>query len=88
MKKVDILRKRLSHISFYTDYCGIILKDKVGGKEENEIIKRVCKSLTKNQIRRIVRIEIFLTNLFDSTEGEDSVTVKIKGNKKAVYIEV
>lgn len=85
MRKVDILRKRLSHILFYTNYYGIILK---GAESENEIIKRVCKSLTKNQIRRIVRIEIFSTNLFDSTEGEDSVTVKIKGNKKAVYIEV
>ena len=77
MKKTDILRKRLSHISFYTDYYGIIFKDTVGGKDGNEIINRVCKSLTKNQLRRIVEI-----NRFYLTECEYALDVTIKGNIK------
>lgn len=83
MRKVDILRKRLSHISFYSIYYGIIFKDKVGGKEENEIINRICKRLTKNQLRRIVEINRFYLN-----ECEYAIVVTIIGNTEAFFMEV
>ena len=77
MRKVDILRKRLPFISFYSDYDGFVYKGVENEKAKNEIINRVCKRLTKNQIRRVVEI-----NRSYLTECEYILYVTIEENIK------